>query len=81
MLNKEELVEELKEKFIEALGSESTAASVFEDPEFIHKLEQILYWLVGKVIFETPVRREPPKYIPPGEPSKQWKWEKGVARL
>lgn len=61
MIAKEDLINELKEKVIESLGSESTAASVFENPEFINKLEEILAWLIGKIILDYQQTIYPPR--------------------
>lgn len=52
VLSKEELIKELREKIITAFGSEIAAASVFENPDFIKKLGEILSWLVGEIEFE-----------------------------
>jgi len=65
MIAKEDLINELKEKVIESLGSESTAASVFENPEFINKLEEILAWLIGKIILDY--QQTMPQPYPPRE--------------
>ena len=75
MLSHGELTDKLKEKFLDAMGSESLAAAIFENPEFLDKLNEILSWLVGEIILENlrptppPIRKEP---IFP-EPPKQWK--------
>ena len=61
MIAKEDLINELKEKVIESLGSESTAASVFENPEFINKLEEILAWLISKIILDYQQTIYPPR--------------------
>lgn len=61
MITKEYLINELKEKVIESLGSESTSASVFENPEFINKLEEILAWLIGKIILDYQQTIYPPR--------------------
>lgn len=52
MTYKDELVQELKEQLIDAMGSESVIASIFENPEFEDKLVKILCWLVGKIVLD-----------------------------
>lgn len=50
--SKDAIMKKLQEQVIDAFGPESTMACIFEDPDFIDKLKEVMSWLIAQLMWE-----------------------------